>query len=132
MLPQSERSRAMDDIEEEKQTCSKSAHAKSSCGISAKSVSRFRVVDKKSAIWHARLMFEYSDEEIAIWRDAGFPLPIRTFFQVSVAGRFAGCGLTKGTALNCHCGRIAIARRHSIPTAPNDSRQNAAPRVAVS
>jgi hypothetical protein len=54
----------MDDTEEEKHICSKSAHPKSSSDIGAKSVSRFRVVDKKSAISHARLMFEYSDEEM--------------------------------------------------------------------
>jgi hypothetical protein len=40
----------VDDTEEEKHTYSKSAHPKSSCDIGAKSVSRFRVVDKKSAI----------------------------------------------------------------------------------
>ena len=53
----------MDDTEEEKHTCSKSAHPRSSCDISAKSESRFRVVDKKSAM-HARLMFGYSDQEM--------------------------------------------------------------------
>ena len=42
ILPQSERSRALDDSEEEEHTCSKSAHPESSSDISAKSVSRFR------------------------------------------------------------------------------------------
>jgi hypothetical protein len=32
--------------------------------ISAKSVSRSRVVDEKSAIGQARFMFKYSDEEM--------------------------------------------------------------------